>query len=293
MPFYPIFCDSYWWTQTGLNYPIVLAFAIFSCFVFGSCFGSFMNVVIWRMPRRESIVNAPSHCTTCGTDIRWYDNLPIISYLVLRGKCRVCHTPYSPRYLFLEAAIGILFVAIFLRIGLANLPYQLLLPGFCTIFFAVSASWIDAKHRIIPDNLNYSFLVIGLVLAAVFPTNWQTKIWYIALIKSLISCLITTIILATFTFVGRFIFKKEALGLGDVKYMAATASLLGIYAVYFALLIGAITGSIYGIYTIIKSKRKANKIAIPFGPFLSLGTMLWIFSAPWCFNFLLKLIGKN
>jgi leader peptidase (prepilin peptidase)/N-methyltransferase len=184
-------------------------------------------------------------------------------------------------------------VAIFLRIGLSGLPYQLLLPGFCTIFFAVSASWIDAKHRIIPDNLNYSFLVIGLILAAVFPANWQTKIWYIALLKSGISCVITLLVLGSFTFIGRLIFKKEALGLGDVKYMTAFAALLGLYAVYFALLVGAITGSIYGIYTIVKSKRKAKKVAIPFGPFLSIGIMLWIFSAPSCFNLLLKLLGKN
>ena len=104
---------SDWWFRLGLNYPAVCAFAVFAAFAYGACLGSFMNVCIWRMPRGESVVNAPSHCTKCGAHIRWYDNLPVISYLVLRGRCRSCHAPYSPRYFAVEVLCGALFVAVF------------------------------------------------------------------------------------------------------------------------------------------------------------------------------------
>ena len=106
-----------WWTRLGLEYPELLTIALVAVFAVGSCFGSFLNVCIWRLPLGESIVSVPSHCTKCGYEIRWYDNIPIISYLVLRGRCRNCREPYSPRYLIVEALTGLLFVAVFLKVG--------------------------------------------------------------------------------------------------------------------------------------------------------------------------------
>ena len=108
-----------WGTRLGLEYPELLTIALVAVFAVGSCFGSFLNVCIWRLPLGESIVSVPSHCTKCGYEIRWYDNIPIISYLVLRGRCRNCREPYSPRYLIVEALTGLLFVAVFLKVGLS------------------------------------------------------------------------------------------------------------------------------------------------------------------------------
>ena len=113
-------CEYDWWFRAGFEYPSCLAFALIAIFIFGSCWGSFMNVCIWRMPRRESVVTAPSHCTACGADIRWYDNLPVISYIVLRGKCRACHTHYSCRYFIVEVIMGLLFCGVFIKAGLSQ-----------------------------------------------------------------------------------------------------------------------------------------------------------------------------
>ena len=118
---------SEWWFRAGLEYPTVAVFAFFAVFVFGSCLGSFLNVCIWRLPLGESVVTAPSHCTKCGYEIRWYDNIPIVSYLVLRGRCRCCREPYSCRYLVVEALTGVLFVLAFVTVGLAGQPI-------CTVF---------------------------------------------------------------------------------------------------------------------------------------------------------------
>ena len=128
-----------WWTRWGLVYPAVFFSACFAAFAYGACLGSFMNVCIWRMPRGESVVNAPSHCTKCGAHIRWYDNLPVVSYLVLRGRCRNCHAPYSPRYLAVEVLCGLLFVAVLVKCGLTRQVPGVMFFYCVALLFSVAA----------------------------------------------------------------------------------------------------------------------------------------------------------
>lgn len=266
-----------WWFRAGFVYPSCLAFALIAIFIFGSCWGSFINVCIWRMPRKESVVSAPSHCTVCGTDIRWYDNLPVISYLVLRGRCRACHAPYSCRYFVVEVVMGLSFCAFFVKAGLTNQVPGVLASGWIMLLFAMAAGWIDAKHRIIPDALTYPAMFLGLVCAGVLPEVWGTGKWYRAVLLSLASGLIPGLFLAVFALVGEKLAKREVLGWGDVKFIAATGMLLGLPGALFTLFAGSLSGSIGGTVCALRRRRSLRSTAIAFGPFLAASAVLWLF----------------
>jgi leader peptidase (prepilin peptidase)/N-methyltransferase len=190
------------------------------------------------------VVTAPSHCTVCGADIHWYDNLPIISYLVLRGRCRNCHTPYSCRYLVVEALTGTLFTAVLFKVGLAQqVPAVLPLYWWC-ILLAVSSAWIDAKFRIIPDALTYPALLVGLVLHGVLPSACGASNWYTGVIFALLSALLPAGFLSIFSIAGRKLTGKDVLGWGDVKFIAACGALLGFPGALFVLLSGSLSGTV-------------------------------------------------
>ena len=266
-----------WWMRAGFVYPSCLAFALIAIFIFGSCWGSFINVCIWRMPRHESVVSAPSHCTVCGTDIRWYDNLPVLSYLLLRGRCRACHAPYSCRYFVVELVMGLLFCALFVKAGLTQQEPGVLASGWVMLLFAMAAGWIDAKHRIIPDALTYPAMILGVTAAGVLPEVWGTEKWYTACALSLASGLIPGVFLGLFALIGEKLTGREVLGWGDVKFIAATGMLLGLPGAVFTLFIGSFAGSLAGVCYALYRRRPLRRTAIPFGPFLASGAVLWVF----------------
>ena len=279
-------CPYDWWFRAGFEYAGCLTFALTAIFIFGSCWGSFMNVCIWRMPRRESVVTAPSHCTVCGADIHWYDNLPVISYIVLRGKCRACGTPYSCRYFIVEIIMGLLFCGVFIKAGLSQQVPGVLASYWIMLLFAVAAAWIDAQHRIIPDALNYPAMLLGVVCAGLLPEVWGTKLWYGGVIYSLLSGLIPGAFLLIFAVLGEKLTGKEVLGWGDVKFLTACGTLLGLPATLFILLAGSFAGSAAGAAYAICRKKKLASTAIPFGPFLAGSAVLWVFAGNWIYPLL-------
>ena len=280
-------CDYDWYFRLGLEYPFCLVFALFSVFLFGSCWGSFMNVCIWRMPRRESVISAPSHCTVCNADIAWYDNLPVISYLVLRGRCRQCKTHYTARYFLVEVLAGLAFCAYFLKAGLCNQVPGVLASGWIMLLFAIAAGWIDAEHRIIPDALNYPVMVIALILSVVLPEVWGTPSRWTALLYSFLSGILPGAFLLLFSFLGEKMAGKEVLGMGDVKFITACGFLLGLPAVFFILMAGSLGGTVFGVLLALKHRRPLKNCSIPFGPFLAAAAVIWLFTG----SFLLDLLA--
>ena len=267
-----------WWRYTGMDYGVLCAIAVFAAFAYGACLGSFINVCIWRMPRRESVVSAPSHCTRCGAHINWYDNLPVISFLVLRGRCRVCREPYSPRYFIVEVLTGLLFVAVLFKTGLTQQE-----PGaiyfYCVlVLLAIGAAWIDAEHGIIPDKLNYAAMVLALAGALVLPKVWGTPVRYKAALLCLGSGAIPALALWIFALLGEVLCGREVLGRGDVKFTAAIGMLIGLPGVVFALTAGSLAGMLYGVARCLVRREPLSRAAVAFGPFLAGAAVTWIFA---------------
>ena len=245
--------------------------------VFGCCIGSFLNVCIWRMPRGESVVFAPSHCPKCGMKIRFYDNIPILSYMILGGKCRGCRQPISPRYWLVELLTGVLAFALYLlAVPVGGLAPAAAIVWIAALPLAVAGGFIDAEHGFIPDRLTVPTAVAGVALAAIFPANWgfgaQQRVE--AAVTSAAWLLGSWVVLSLFAFAGKKIFKREALGGGDVKYVSALAALCGIGAV-FTLAAGSLAGSVYGCVSALVRKDKLSASTVRFAPWLGVGFLAW------------------
>ena len=276
----------------GLHYPLVWGMAVFAAFALGACLGSFLNVCIWRIPRGESVVTAPSHCTSCGTEIRWYDNLPIISYLALRGRCRVCHTPYSCRYLVVEALTGALFTAILLKTGFAQQVPSVIPLYWWTILLCISCAWIDAKFRIIPDALTWPAVFYGILLHALMPSACGAQSALSGGLYAFFSALLPAAFLSIFSIAGRKLTGKDVLGWGDVKFIAACGALLGFPGALFVLLSGSLSGTVYGVIFAKIRKKPLGRCSIAFGPFLAAGAVIWTLAGNWIWHWYLYIAGK-
>lgn len=260
------------------NDSLIPAWSVF-IFVFGLCVGSFLNVCIWRIPRDESIVSPGSHCPKCNHELTWFENIPLLSWLCLRGRCRKCKNPITVRYFLVEFLTGMLFLGVWFRMLALHLQFSafigLLIGSLVVTVLAVLTAFIDFEHYIIPNKITYPTFFIGLLLALIFPELWLTYSRWKALSLSCASVLVCGGILAIFAIVGKRIFKKDALGWGDVKYIIALAAVLGPIACFFTLLTASIIGAVSGILLIIIKKKKL-KSPIPFGVCLAVGTYLWI-----------------
>lgn len=238
--------------------------AAVGCGVLGVLIGSFLNVLIHRVPIGESVVSPPSACPSCHTLISPRDNIPIVSWLVLRGRCRHCHTRISARYPLIEGLTGVLFAVVGARFG-----FHIIVPA-VLVFTAASLalSAIDLEHRRLPDSIVFPTLLIEaglLVLAGVVDDRP----------RSIVMAGVGAAIAAGFLFVVWFAVPK-ALGFGDVKYGLVFGALLGWFGlghVVVGLFLGYLCGSVIGIGMMI-AKRKARGLTMPFGPSLALGA--WI-----------------
>jgi leader peptidase (prepilin peptidase)/N-methyltransferase len=251
-------------------------------FVIGACIGSFLNVCIWRIPRDESIVSPPSHCPKCNHLIPWYENIPLVSWLALRGKCHKCRISISPRYFLVELLTGYLFLLVWIKVLSVGQPVVFIFPYFFVTALVILTAFIDAEHSIIPNEITYAGMIVGLCFSVIWPElwvphrNWIMPERLISFMFSLGSLIIAVLFMSLIAIGGRYMFKKEALGWGDVKYIGAVAALIGIPACFFSLLFASLTGSIYGLSLILFGKGKL-KSAFPLGPFLAAGTIIWVF----------------
>ncbi len=270
-------------TVTGM--PDFLGFIF--VFAFGAVVGSFLNVVIHRVPREESIVFPNSACPKCKSAIKPYDNFPILSWLILRGKCRNCKEKISARYPAVELLTALLFVLTFWAIG-----FNPFLPV-CLIFVAtmVLLIFIDAEHMILPDVINFPLLGLALLVRIIFPiffgaeyfadlkyaplTSLQNlPLWLVSLIGAILGGLAG----GGFLWLVGELWKRfrgvEAMGLGDVKMMFAVGALLGWRLTILTIFLGAFSGAIIGVFLISRQKEKDLQTQIPFGIFLGIGSIL-------------------
>lgn len=247
-------------------------------FLLGASLGSFANVVIYRLPKDESVVKPRSHCYSCKTPVKWYDNIPILSWFILRGKCRHCGAKFSFRYPLVEFIMASLFVLSYHYIGLS----WTLLEYLIFIFGLVVCTFIDLDHMILPDEFTLSGIVLGLVGAALNPQR--------DFLDSLFGVLMGGGFLWGMAYVYYLLTKQEGMGGGDIKLLAWIGALLGWKAIPFVIMSSAIVGSVVGL--IVARKQKAGlKTVIPFGPYLALGALLYIFGgetiALWYLNLFL------
>lgn len=252
-------------------------FVIFLIVILGLEVGSFANVCIFRWPLDSSIMSPRrSQCVSCKRQIAWFDNIPVISYLLLKGQCRHCQEHISARYPIVELLVPALWLSVLL-------PFQNVLSGhpvfigllFYTLFVLVVTTFTDLDWKIIPDEATYSLAAVGLLLS---PWNlcFFSEEPLGRLIQSLLGCLAGGGILFLVAVAGRFFFKKEAMGGGDIKLLAALGTVLGYEGVVVILTVGSIVGGLYAAPLLLIGRLKRQSY-LPFGPFLNIGALTALF----------------
>jgi len=233
-------------------------------FLLGLVLGSFINVCIYRIPEKMSIVNPGSHCRTCSAVLKWYDNIPLLSYLILRGRCRQCGAPIRFRYPLVEGLAGVLSLALFLRHGLGFVYLHLMVFSLSL----VTISFIDLDHMIIPDILSIPGMIIGI------PASFLVN--DVSVLDSLIG-----ILAGGGTFYGiacgySLLTGKDGMGGGDIKLIAMIGAWMGWRPLPIVVLVSALAGTLIGGIFIFAS-GKGLQARIPFGPFLAIGALVYVF----------------
>lgn len=234
-------------------------------FILGLIVGSFSNVCIYRIPRNESIIYPASHCPNCHTDILAKDNIPLLSYILLKGRCRNCGSRISIQYPVVEFLTGLVYIIIYQIYGLSVQSLICIILSSALIIIA----FIDLNEQIIPDVISLPGIIIGLTLSFFVP--------YLSFINSALGVVIGGGIILIIALAGSAIFKKEAMGGGDIKLAAMIGAFLGWRYVIISLFLGFFLGALTGIFLVL-SKIKNREDMVPFGTFIVLGsviTLLW------------------
>ena len=237
-------------------------------FIFGSLWGSFSNVCIYRLPNSGNVAKGRSFCPNCKNTIKWFDNIPFFSYLFLKGKCRQCSKTISFQYLVVELLSAISFVIIFHLYGISITTFLLLI---LSIFFII-IFFIDLKHFIIPNVLTFPLMVIGFLKS--FDPNLNQTI-FPNYINSLIGGLFGYLIIWSIIFLYKNIRKKEGMGLGDAKLMAVIGFWFGWISIPFTIFISSTVALIIIIPSLINQSKKMSS-EIPFGPYIIIGCILYV-----------------
>jgi leader peptidase (prepilin peptidase) / N-methyltransferase len=280
---YPQFSAAFPWF-----FPVV-------AFVVGACVGSFLNVVIYRLPKEESIVTPASHCA-CGQPIAWHDNIPILSWLILRGRARCCGNPFSVRYPFVELLTGALFVVCWLQH-----PPVVAICGWLFVSALLAATFIDLDHFIIPDVFTIGLGVVGVMISAAVPALHGHHGGYFlqdnmrAAMTSMQGLLIGSGLVLWIALVAETLLRKEAMGFGDVKFVGAIGAFCGWQGAVFAVFGGAVVGTVWFAMAWVWEKSTGRRAAVappsetpegepaalafgvhvPFGPMLAIAGALY------------------
>jgi len=247
----------------------MLGMVIFSvptaCVLLGLVVGSFLNVCIHRMPRQESVVTPRSRCPHCRTLIAWYDNLPVLSYVLLGGRCRSCREPIGARYVVVELVTATVFGLCAVVIG----PEPVLVSRLCFAAILIALFVIDLEHQLLPDVLTLPGVAIGLAGALV----WPVGVWSPGIASSAIGAALGAGILLAIRWVWQRASGVDAMGLGDVKMLAMIGAFLGWQSVWFVLLFASLAGAFVGVGLAV-SGRGTLKTKLPFGTFLAVAALV-------------------
>ena len=227
-------------------------------FITGLIIGSFFNVVIYRLPRGESVIIPPSHCPSCNTRLKAVDLIPVLSYIIYRGKCRYCGVKISLQYPIVELLTAILYLSVYIKFGFS-------LEGFIYLFLIsllIIISFIDLNEKIIPNLLSYSGIIIGLILSLIFN--------HISFISAILGLIIPSLLLLIIALIF-----QGGMGIGDVKLVGMIGTFTGYLYPMIGIFIGALVGSIIFLPLLMTGKID-KKTRIPFGPLISLGTVIMI-----------------
>ena len=241
--------------------------------ILGAIVGSFLNVCIYRIPLGESIAFPASHCPACSHPIKFYDNIPIISYIILRGKCRNCKERISPIYPAIELLTALMSLLLFSKYGL-SFEYLFAFMFTCAL---IVITFIDLKHQIIPDIITLPGIPLFALAAILFMD--------ITLKTSLIGILAGGGCLYLVALVYQLLTKREGMGGGDIKLLAMLGGFLGWQSLWFIIMTSSLIGAVAGISAMI-CKGKDTKYAVPFGPFLSIAAVAYIFWGNMVMHFL-------
>ena len=230
------------------------ALALAGAALLGLCLGSFLNVCILRLPHEQSLLRPPSSCPKCRRPIAWRDNIPVVSWLLLKGRCRHCGARISVQYPVVEAAVGLLWLAAVLAYGAT---VQALAAGLLgTVLLGIAIT--DARHYLIPDEFTWGGLVLGLTLSL-----WGGVDGFLQAVLGAVAGFALLFVVAQ---AGRWAFREEAMGGGDIKMMAMVGSFIGWKGVLLTVFLGAVAGSVVFLPLSLKRKR-----LVPFGVFLAVG----------------------
>jgi leader peptidase (prepilin peptidase)/N-methyltransferase len=241
---------------------------LIASFLFGAVIGSFLNVVILRLPTPGiSVVFPASHCPQCKHPLSWYENIPILSYIALRGKCGHCRTSISFQYPVVELLTGLLALAVVAKFGLSLTAAGYFI--FCAALITII--WIDIHHQIIPDVISLPGIIFGFCFAFVSTfVSWQ---------DSLIGILAGGGIFYAISYSYYLLRRQEGLGGGDIKLLAMLGAFLGWQSLLFIIFASSVTGTVAGLLAM-RSQKKGGATRIPFGPFLALAGLAYLFFRP-------------
>jgi len=257
-------------------------------FALGAIVGSFLNVLIHRYPLEESIVFPASHCPHCQAPIRWYDNVPLLSYAVLRARCRACRMPISARYPLVELANALFYLALFLHTG-PTIGFPLIAA---IVSMTIVLIYIDAEIQILPDVIDLPGMAIGIAIGALALGNlYPTLVLSSSLTDALLGALFGASVLLAIVGIYWLVRRVEGMGQGDVKMLAMIGATLGWRSIPAVLLLASVAGAVIGVPIALRSGR-GMQLPLPFGVFLGLAALAVLFFGPTLSSWYLSLMPR-